>query len=321
MIQWLGVDYFAQPEALLLLLLIPLYIIWYRRYYRRQRLVVRLSYDPEKLQKPRFNLTWLRLMPRILQIAAICFLILALARPQKSQKITEQQDLGADVILLLDVSRSMENKDVAPTRFTTAKSAIRSLISSRDGERFGLVLFGPAALTAIPLTFDHEFVQTAIERTKSNILSGEGTALGPAIGLGLNRLRDSDASNKMMIIFSDGGANGGNLDPISAAKLCAESGVLIHTVAIASEETGKQQNFPLLQEVATRTGGTSILIAQRGDIDQLWSRLESNEPDRSQARIFTVAEDIYPFFLKIAIIIMGIAYLFMLTSVYNPLEQ
>lgn len=321
MTQWLGVDYFAQPEALLLLLLIPLYIIWYRRYYRRQRLVVRLSYDPEKLQKPRFNLSWLRLVPRVLQVAAVCFLILALARPQKSQRITEQQDLGADVILLLDVSRSMENKDVAPSRFTTAKSAVRSLISNRDGERFGLVLFGPAALTAVPLTFDHEFVQTMIERTKSNTLPGEGTALGPAIGLGLNRLRESDASNKMIIIFSDGGANGGDLDPVSAAKLCAESGVLIHTVAVASSSSGQQQSFPLLQEVAKRTGGTSILISDRAEIDQIWSRLEPNEPSRSQARIFTVAQDVYPFFLKIAIILMGGAFLLMLTSIYNPLEQ
>ena len=321
MMSWLGVDYFAQPEALLLLLLIPLYILWYRRYYRRQRLVVRLSYDPDKLQKPRYNLTWLRMVPRVLQGLGILLLILALARPQKSQRITEQQDLGADVVILLDVSRSMENKDVTPSRFATARTSIRNLISSRSGERFGLVLFGPAALSSVPLTFDHEFVLGMLERTTTNSLPGEGTALGPAIGVGLNRLRESDASNKVMIIFSDGGANGGNLDPLSASRIAAESGIVIHAVGIAGKPSGRQENFELLQQVSQRTGGEFLIVSDRQEVQNLSDRLMFEEGDRSQARVFTVAEDVYPGFLKLAIIVLGIAFLIMLTSVYNPLEQ
>lgn len=321
MMSWLGVDFFAQPEALLLLLLLPLYMLWYRRYYQRQRLVVRLSYDPDKLQKPRFNLTWLRMIPRILQGAGIVLLVIALARPQKSQKITEQQDLGADVMILLDVSRSMENKDVSPSRFATARTSVRNLIASRSNERFGLVLFGPAALSSVPLTFDHEFLLSMLERSSANVLPGEGTALGPALGVGLNRLRESDATNKVMIVFSDGGANGGNLDPLSAARLAAESGVLVHAVGVAGSPSGNQENFELLQQVSQRTGGEFIGISERQEAQDLWARLMPEESDRSQARVFSVAEDVYPQFVKIAIILLGIAFLIMLTSVYNPLEQ
>ena len=321
MISWMGVDGLAQPEALLLLLLMPLYLLWYRRYYRRQRLVVRLSYDPEKLQKPRFNVAWLRMLPRVLQGVGIMLLIIALARPQTSQRLTEQQDLGSDVIIVLDVSRSMNQKDVLPSRLSSARTAIRSLINSRPGDRFGLVLAGPAALSSVPLTFDHEFVLTMLERSSANSLPGEGTALGPALGVGLNRLRESDAPSKVMVIFSDGGANGGSLDPLSASRLAAESGVILHAVGVAGKPSGDQEDYELLQQISDQTGGEFLAITNRQQSQNLGDRLLFAEDDRSQARVFTVWEDLYPEVLKLAILILAAAFLLMLTSVYNPLEQ
>ncbi|MDP5168686.1 MAG: VWA domain-containing protein [Bacteroidia bacterium] len=319
MSSWFGIDYFAQPEALLLLLLGPLYIFWYRRYYRRQRLVVRLSYDPDKLQAPKYQIAWLRLLPRIFQLTGIAFFIFALARPQHSQQVTEQQDLGADVIIVLDVSRSMENKDVPPSRFMIAKSAIRAMIETRKSERFGVVVFGPTALSMAPLTFDHDFLLGILDKAKSNLLPGEGSALGPALGVALNRLKESDATSKIIIVFSDGGANGGDLDPLSASRLAAASGIPIHCVGIA--ENGQQQNLALLSQVASRSGGAFVLANSRTQLEQLWNELEPGQPPRQQAREFRVSEDMYPIFLQIGIILLVISYLLMLTSIYNPLEQ
>ncbi len=318
---WIGIDYFAQPEALLLLLLLPLYILWYRRYYRPQRLLVRLSYDPDKLQKPQFNIAWMRVIPRELQTLAIILLILALARPQRSEQVTEQQDLGADVMVVLDVSRSMENKDVAPSRFIVAKSALVNVIEQSESERFGLVLAGPAALHLSPLTFDHEFLQGLIERTSPSSLPGEGTALGPALGLALNRLQDSDASQKMILVFSDGGANGGDLDPLSASKVAQRAGIPIHTIGVAGEKPGKLQDLALLEQISKQSGGSHLPLYSRTAIPEIWHTIHPAQNMREQARIFRVAEDRYPVFIQLAIVCLALAYLLMLTSIYNPLEQ
>ncbi len=317
----LGIDYFAQPEALLLLLLVPLYLFWYRRYYRRQRLVVRLSYDPDKLQQPRLRLTWLRMVPRVLQFIAMILLVMALARPQRSQPWTDSQDWGADIMVVLDVSRSMENKDLLPNRFQVARSTARALVEARPDDRLGLVVFGPTALHLTPLTFDHEFLSGVLERTNANALPGEGSALGPAIGLAINRLRDSEAKVKAIVLLSDGGANGGNLDPLSAARLAGSLGIPIHCLGLTAQREGEQQNLLLLEEIASRSGGNFSHISSRAPDPGLWQEWMPEEPLLQQARTFRIPEDAYPIFLKAAIVLLAIAFALMLTSISNPLEQ
>ena len=317
----LGIDYFAQPEALLLLLLVPLYLFWYRRFYRRQRLVLRLSYDPDKLQQPKLRLTWLRTVPRTLQFTALVLLVLALARPQRSQPWTDSQDWGADIMVVMDVSRSMENKDLLPNRFTVAREAARALVDARPDDRLGLVVFGPTALHLTPLTFDHEFLNGVLERTNANALPGEGSALGPAIGLAINRLRDSEARTKAIVLLSDGGANGGNLDPLSAARLAGSMGIPIYCLGLSARSDGEQQNLGLLTEIAPRSGGNFRHITTRAPESSLWTEWMPEEPLLQQARTFRIPEDAYPVFLKAAIVLLAIAFALMLTSIYNPLEQ
>ncbi|MEO1450691.1 MAG: VWA domain-containing protein, partial [Bacteroidota bacterium] len=143
-----GINTLANPEALLLLLLIPAYLYWYQRFYRKQRLVLRMSFDPAKLEKsPSFNLAGLRILPRILQLGSLVLLILAMARPQTSSEVIEREAEGIDIMLVLDVSGSMEAQDYLPNRLAAAKETAINFIESRPDDRIGLVLFASEALS------------------------------------------------------------------------------------------------------------------------------------------------------------------------------
>jgi len=149
---WLGIDLFANPEALLLLLLIPAYLFWYWRYYRRQRLVIRLSYDPVKLKPPKIDLSFLRQVPRLLRVGALALLIVAIARPQTADEVTQRKAEGIDIVLALDVSGSMEADDFVPNRLEVAKFNARSFVEGRSSDQIGLVLFAAEALSYAPLS-------------------------------------------------------------------------------------------------------------------------------------------------------------------------
>ena len=183
---WLGIETFANPEALLLLLLIPTYLFWYMRYYRKQRLVIRLSYDPARLHQPKQDWSLLRMIPRGFQLLALGLLIIAVARPQASRDIFEQEVEGIDIMLVMDVSGSMEAEDYLPNRLEVAKQTATSFIEGREHDQIGLVLFASEALSYAPLTLDHEFLKRMIKSINFNLLSRQGTAIGTAVSMGIN---------------------------------------------------------------------------------------------------------------------------------------
>lgn len=318
------IDLFANPEALFLLLLIPGFLFWFYRYFQKQRLVIRLSYDPTKLKKPVFSLNVLRVLPRALQLISLALMIIAVARPQSAQDVQTRTAEGIDIMLLLDTSGSMENDDFFPNRLEVAKQTAISFVTDRTEDQIGIVLFAEKASAYAPLTLDHDLLKTMIENIKSGIIQRQGTAIGSAIAVGINRLRESETPTKIMILLTDGANNQGRIDPITAAKLAKEYDIRIYCIGVGSSkmaDKGTELDESSLRQIARQTEGTYFRAQQAERLQQVFEEISQLEKRPIQATTFRQTEDKYPIFLQIAMVLLGISFLLMLTFVYNPLEQ
>ncbi|MEZ4772822.1 MAG: VWA domain-containing protein [Bacteroidia bacterium] len=326
----LGIDHFANPEALLLLLIIPMYLFWYLQYFRKQRLVIRLSYDPTKLQRPKVNLAFLRVLPRALQLIGIALIIVAISRPQTSREIVENQSPGVDIMLLLDTSGSMETKDFTPNRLEVAKQNAISFIDGRQNDQIGIVLFAENALSYTPLTLDYDLLRKMIEGINFNILPMQGTALGQAIAVSINRMRDSENPSRIMVLLTDGANNRGEIDPITASRLAASFNIRIYSIGIGKNNTPPQiaaqgGNSDLdeetLRQMAANTGGRFFRATDQERLKEIFEEISDMEKAEIKENVFRQVKDHYPIFVQVAIVLIACSFLLMLTFVYNPLEQ
>ncbi|MEL6630675.1 MAG: VWA domain-containing protein [Bacteroidota bacterium] len=329
---WLGIDLFANPEALVLLFLLPLYLFWYIRFYQPQRLVIRLSYDPSKLQQTGWNFAFMRHLPRTFQLLAVALLILAIARPQSADEIIEEKVEAIDIMVLLDISGSMESTDFLPNRLESAKSHATSFVRGRPQDRMGLILFASDALTYAPLTLDHNLLSRMIQSVSFNLIPRQGTAIGSAIGMGINRMAYSDNNSRVMVLLTDGANNRGELDPITAAKLAREQGIRIYTIGMGRDAAVPvvEKNMPAipsdldlgtLKRISAMTGGKFFHAGGSARLQQVFAEISQLETRKIQNITYRYVQDRYPIFVKVAIILLGLSFLMMLTFVYNPLEQ
>lgn len=328
MIELFGIATFRNPEALLLLALIPIYLFWFVRYYRKQRLLIRLSYDPGKLVKSGPSFSFLRHVPRALQLISVALIILAISRPQKVNKTLEKRNPGLEIMLCLDVSSSMEQDDFRPSRLFEAKKVIASFSEQRKNDKIGLILFASKALNYVPLTQDHNYLSRMIKDVGFEFLPKNGTAIGPAISMAINRMRGEGSSAKIIVLLTDGANNRGDIDPIAAAMLAKRFNIRIYSIGIgkkASRIQSKNQPIELdeqaLADISEITGGQYFFVNNSvGLVEALQeiSQLEQSEVPAIQLR---EVRDYYPIFVQIAIILLALSYLLMLTFIYNPLEQ
>lgn len=326
---WLGIEYFAHPEVLLLLLLIPVYLFWYVRYYRKQRLVIRLSYDPAKLHAPNQDMALLRLVPRGFQVFALGLLIIALARPQSSREIIQQDVEGIDIMLVMDVSGSMEAQDYLPNRLEVAKETAVSFVEGRKHDQIGLVLFASEALSYAPLTLDYDFLTRMIKSISFNFLPRQGTAIGTAVSMGINRMRDSQSPSKVMVLLTDGANNRGDIDPITSARLAAANGIRLYCIGIGRailnfQQTGQAPSAldeQTLRRMASIADGEYYRVSNARSLERVFQEISRLETRTMPEMHFKQVKDQYQIFVKAAIVFLILAFLSMLTFAYNPLEQ
>lgn len=326
------IDQFAYPWLLLLLAVIPIYLGWYFLYYNKRRLVIRLSYNPAKLKTPQAYIATLRHLPLIFQMLGLATLILALARPQTASQVVERNAEGIDIMLVMDVSGSMEEHDFDPNRLEVAKENAISFIKGRNGDRMGMVLFAEDAFSYAPLTLDYTWLQKMIGDIRFDIIPKQGTAIGSALSVGLNRMRDSKSPSKVMILFTDGENNRGEMDPITAARLAALYHVKIYTIGIgkksyirSSFEGDKKVMSDIdeasLEKIAKLTNGKFYRAEDAKTLKNIFSEISAMEKTSINEDIYKDVQDVYPFFLKCTIVFLGITFILMLTFMYNPLEQ
>lgn len=192
-------------------------------------------------------------LPDGLRLAAAVLLALALARPESSRATDRVEHRGIDIVVALDLSDSMEADDLYPNRLEAAKDVIDSFIARRRHDRVGMVAFGATATTVSPLTVDHGVLRQLVRRLQLGSLDGTKTAIGAGLGQALNRLKESDADSKVVVLLTDGVHNAEGVDPDSMASEAADRGVHVYTVLIgrqaASIDPGR------LERIASTTGG------------------------------------------------------------------
>ncbi|MCL6260358.1 VWA domain-containing protein [Aquiflexum sp. TKW24L] len=179
--------------------------------------------------------TYLRLIPGLMFILAVWMIVIALARPQKSNERVEQSTEGIDIMIVLDISESMDLQDFKPNRLEAAKETAIDFINGRFGDRIGMVIFSGEAYSLAPLTTDYALLTDLVKDISFNMMDAKGTAIGSALAAGTNRMRESESKSKVMILLSDGESNAGNVDPLFAAQLAAAMDIKIYTIAVGKD--------------------------------------------------------------------------------------
>ncbi|MCH6201137.1 VWA domain-containing protein [Aquiflexum sp. LQ15W] len=179
--------------------------------------------------------TYLRLIPALMFIFAVWMIVIALARPQKSNERVEQSTEGIDIMIVMDISESMDLQDFKPNRLEAAKETAIDFINGRFGDRIGMVIFSGEAYSLAPLTTDYALLTDLVKDISFNMMDAKGTAIGSALAAGTNRMRESDSKSKVMILLSDGESNAGNVDPLFAAQLAAAMNIKIYTIAVGKD--------------------------------------------------------------------------------------
>jgi Ca-activated chloride channel family protein len=228
---------FADPYFLYFLLIIP--ILVYYHIARRKPKTATLQYSNLGIVKSAGKSRWTfyRHVLFGLRIIALAFLILALARPQSGSKEEEVTTEGIDIILALDISSSMRAEDFKPkNRLEVAKIVAKDFVKGRKNDRIGMVVFAGESYTQCPLTLDYGVLLNFIEDVNIGMVE-DGTAIGMALANAVNRLRDSKAKSKVIILLTDGRNNAGQLAPIEAARIAEALNVRVYTVGAGSRGT------------------------------------------------------------------------------------
>ena len=255
--------------------------------------------------------TWLK-KPLLAAIATLAWLLLmiAAARPQWVGEIVTLPVTGRDLLLAVDISGSMDTQDMflagePVNRLSVVKKVAGEFIQRRRGDRVGLVLFGSRAYLQTPLTFDTE--TTAILLAESEIgLAGRETAIGDAIGLAVKRLREDAASDRVLVLLTDGANTSGEVQPMQATEFAAREGLRIYTVGVGADEMMVRDFFgtrlvnpsadldeDTLRAIADRTGGTYFRARDAADLARIYQKLDELEPVESDQEAVRPVDELF----------------------------
>ncbi|MEX2590260.1 MAG: VWA domain-containing protein [Chitinophagales bacterium] len=310
MLSWWNNVSFANPEAFWLLL-IPLFILlrWgfgHRNQFARMRFSTLESSERMPFNFKGFARTWLF----VLRVLALCLLITAMARPQSTMKEENISTEGIDIVISIDVSGSMLARDFKPDRLEACKEVAADFVDARENDRMGLVVFAGESFTQTPITTDHKVLKTQLAALKDGMIE-DGTAIGMGLATAVNRLKDSEAESKVIILLTDGVNNAGSIDPLTAADIAKEFGCRVYTIGVGSEG---EAPFPfsfggrtvyrnveveideeLLKEIAKKTGGNYYRAVDRESLQNIYKEIDKLEKTKIEvATLQRVSEEFYP---------------------------
>ncbi|MDX1429243.1 MAG: VWA domain-containing protein [Rhodothermales bacterium] len=303
---------FADPAWLWLLLAVPAVLAWE---FWRSRQEVGMRYSAVRISSgiPRSIWERLRWLPSILRAAALTLGILALARPQERNVIRELFAEGVDVIMVLDTSTSMRAQDFQPNRFEAAREVGAEFIRGRVSDRIGLVVFAAKAYTQAPLTLDYDFLTQMLGEVEVGVIE-DGTAIGTALAMATNRLKDTEAVSKVVILLTDGQNNRGEVDPVTAAEVAATLGVRVYPIGVGAYGeapfvidhpfAGRQRRMmrveideDMLRAVAEKTGGRYFRATDKEALREIYSEIGELEKTKIEERTYSDYEERYASFL------------------------
>lgn len=309
---------FQNPDILYLLVVIPLIIAYYI-FVSRRRAAMRVStLGGERM--PRTLRYWLRDLPMVLRLSALAVLIVALARPVEAHSSSESSTEGIDIVLAMDISGSMLAKDFEPDRITASKHLASEFAAERIGDRISVVAFAGEAFTQCPLTSDKASVGTMLSRLRSGVVD-DGTAIGNGLATAINRLRESGAKSKVVVLLTDGVNNRGQISPIMAAEIARDMGIKVYTIGVgtkgqapmpAVDMFGNQTyvmadveiDEELLRKIANTTGGEYFRAVDNEALKQIYSQIDEMEKSEVQITHYTSYEELYLGWLLLGLLLL-----------------
>lgn len=287
--------YFATPDYLWLLSMIPLVVGWHVLTRKKSQAALKIS-SLEGFRSKSSFLSRLQPLLFVLRILSLVLIVMALARPQTMDVSTRTKtNKGIDIVMAIDISSSMLAQDLKPNRLTALKRVAASFIDDRVSDRIGLVIYAGESYTKTPITSDRAIVKNSLSKIEFEGLIDDGTAIGMGLATAVNRLKDSRAKSKVIILLTDGVNNSGFIDPKIASELAVEYEIKTYTIGLGSNGTarapvgilpnGKFQygltkveiDEELLKNIAINTGGLYFRATNNKKLEEIYNEINKLE--------------------------------------------
>lgn len=316
---------YANPEFFWLFLALPLIVLWYivKRYSQKASLSMSTL---EGVHSTTYH-HWLLIVSKALKIAAFAALVIAIARPQVvSVDAKTETTKGIDIVMAIDVSSSMLAKDLKPNRLLALKDVASEFISERTSDRIGLVVYAGESYTKTPITSDKNIVLQSLREIDNGILE-DGTAIGMGLATSVNRLKDSKALSKVIILLTDGINNSGFIEPKTASDLALEYNIKVYTIGLGtngnaispigynpdgSYRYGMRQveiDEELLKEIASLTGGQYFRATDNEKLEAIYQEINKLEKTEIEEFKFYTYEEKYRFWALLAFCLLSLEFL------------
>jgi Ca-activated chloride channel homolog len=299
---------FADPDFLYLLLVIPALIAFYVLKQHKASASLRMP-GLQSLEKSGTTFrNYLRHVLYAIRMIAVILLIIVLARPQSSDKFQDVSTEGIDIVMAMDISGSMLARDFKPDRLEASKDVATEFISGRPYDRIGLVVFSGESFTQCPLTTDHAVLINLLQEIQSGMIE-DGTAIGMGLANAVNRIKDSEAKSKVVILLTDGVNNMGEVAPATAAGIAKTFGIRVYTIGVGTQGMApypvqtpfgiQYQNMPveideaILKEIAQTTGGRYFRATDNNKLIQVYAEIDKLEKSKIDVKQFTRKEEKY----------------------------
>ena len=312
---------FANPQYLWLLLLIPALFILYYFIFRSSYATVRI---PGLDQFEGSPFTWRNLLQSAvpyLRLIALALLIIAIARPQVTDSYQEVSTEGIDIVLTVDVSGSMLAEDFVPNRLEASKDVATEFISGRPYDRIGLVVFSGESFTQCPVTTDHAVLINLLREVKSGIIE-DGTAIGEGLATAVNRLRESKAKSKVIILLTDGINNRGMVAPLTAAEIAKTYGIRVYTIGVGTEGTARVPTMTpfgkeyvldkveidedILKEISSMTDAQYFRATDNNKLSSVYAEIDKLEKSRIDVRQVKTRDEKFIYPLSAALLLFSL---------------
>ncbi len=310
---------FAHPEFFWLLLIVPIYVAWYVWKHRTLNATIQMSTLQPFDSVPRSWKSYLRHLPMVLRMLAVCAVVIVLARPQSSDSFRDEKTEGIDIVMAIDISGSMQALDFKPNRLEAAKDVAIRFVNNRPNDNIGLVIFAGESFTQCPLTTDHTVLVNLFNDVKMGMLE-DGTAIGSGLATSVSRIKDSRAKSKVIILLTDGDNNRGSISPRQAAEIAQTFGVRVYTIGVGTKGMAKMPvqtafgvqyqefevklNEELLSEIANITGGKYFRATDNNSLEAIYAEIDQMEKTILEVREYTKRNEEYLPFAIIAMLLL-----------------
>ena len=312
---------FANPELLwILLVLIPMTAYYIFR-TRQGGAAIQISTVAGIDGASKSIKYYLRHLPFVLRCCAIALLIIALARPQSSEQGSKTSTEGIDIMLAMDVSSSMLARDFKPDRISVARETASKFIVDRPNDRIGIVVFAGESFTQSPLTTDKRTLLNLMSQIRSGIIE-DGTAIGNGLATAINRLKESDAASKVIILLTDGVNNAGQITPVTAADIAQTFGIKVYTIGVGTMGTALYPQIDawgttvmvsmkveideeVLRQIAEKTGGEYFRATDNQTLGQIYDKINELEKTKIETDDFTRYNELYAKYALWALVLLA----------------